>query len=84
MIEGNLSLLYAPHQLCDQGEAIAEALLEGFVLGGPEKQRLCARDPWAVLGKPDDLIRRPSVTLSIRRTSLVDPLQCRCQMMSTL
>jgi len=55
VIEGNLSLLYAPHQLCDQGEAIAEALLEGFVLGGPDKQRLCTGDPWSVLGQPGDL-----------------------------
>lgn len=55
VIEGNLSLLYAPHQICDRGEAIAEALLEGLVLGGPEQQRLCTGDPWAVLGKPDDL-----------------------------
>jgi small conductance mechanosensitive channel len=55
VIEGNLSLLYAPHQLCDQGEAITEALLEGLVLGGPDKQRLCSGDPWLVLGKPDDL-----------------------------
>jgi len=55
VIEGNLSLLYAPHQLCDQGEAIAEALLEGFVLGGPDKQRLCTGDPWSVQGQPGDL-----------------------------
>ena len=55
VIEGNLSLLYAPHQLCDQGEAITEALLEGLVLGGPDKQRLCSGDPWLVLGQPDDL-----------------------------
>ncbi|MEY4802435.1 MAG: hypothetical protein RLZZ274_1166, partial [Cyanobacteriota bacterium] len=55
VIEGNLSLLYQPRLLCDQGEAIAEALLEGLVLGGPEKQRLCSGDPWSVLGKPNDL-----------------------------
>lgn len=55
VIEGNLSLLYVPRGLCNQGEAIAEALLEGFVLGGPEKQRLCSGDPWSVLGDPDDL-----------------------------
>ena len=55
VIEGNLSLLYEPRQLCNQGEAIAEALLEDLVLGGPENQRLCSGDPWSVLGKPDDL-----------------------------
>lgn len=55
VIEGNLSLLYVPRGLCNQGEAIAEALLEGFVLGGPEQQRLCSGDPWSVLGDPDDL-----------------------------
>jgi small conductance mechanosensitive channel len=55
VIEGNLSLLYQPRLLCDQGEAISEALLEGFVLGGPQKQRLCSGDPWSVLGKPNDL-----------------------------
>jgi hypothetical protein len=48
VIEGNLSLLYQPRLLCDQGEAIAEALLEGLVLGGPQKQRLCSGDPWSV------------------------------------
>ena len=55
VIEGNLSLLYQSRLLCDQGEAIAEALLEGLVLGGPQKQRLCSGDPWSVLGKPNDL-----------------------------
>lgn len=55
VIEGNLSLLYQPHALCDQGEAIAEAILEGVVLGGPAEQRMCSGDPWAVLGQPNDL-----------------------------
>jgi len=55
VIEGNLSLLYQPRELCQQGEAIAEALLEGLVLGGPQEQRLCSGDPWSVLGSPDDL-----------------------------
>ena len=55
VIEGNLALLYKPRQLCHQGEAIAEALLEGLVLGGPSEQRLCSGDPWALLGPPDDL-----------------------------
>jgi small conductance mechanosensitive channel len=55
VIEGNLSLLYQPHSLCDQGEVIAEALLEGLVLGGPGEQRICSGNPWAVLGQPNDL-----------------------------
>ena len=55
VIEGNLSLLYQPHSLCDQGEIIAEALLEGLVLGGPSEQLICSGDPWAVLGQPNDL-----------------------------
>ena len=55
VIEGNLSLLYKPRQLCNLGETIAEQLLEGLVLGGPNNQRLCSGDPWAVLGQPDDL-----------------------------
>ena len=55
VIEGNLSLLYEPRQLCSQGEAIAEGLMEGLVLGGPENQLLCSGDPWSVLGQPDDL-----------------------------
>ena len=37
------------------GEQIAEALLEGLVLGGPAEQRLCSGDPWNVLGQPNDL-----------------------------
>ena len=55
VIEGNLSLLYQRHSLCDSGEAIAEALLEGLVLGGPDEQRMCSGNPWAVLGQPNDL-----------------------------
>lgn len=55
VIEGNLSLLYQPRQLCRAGEAIAETVLEGLVLGGPSEQRLCSGDPWAVLGSPEDL-----------------------------
>lgn len=55
VIEGNLSLLYRPHALCKAGEGIAEALLEGLVLGGPSDQRLCSGDPWALLGRPGDL-----------------------------
>lgn len=55
VIEGNLALLYKPRQLCRQGEAIAELVLEGLVLGGPAEQRLCSGDPWALLGPPDDL-----------------------------
>lgn len=55
VIEGNLSLLYQPHSLCDPGEAIAETILEGVVLGGPAEQRMCSGDPWAVLGQPNDL-----------------------------
>lgn len=55
VIEGNLALLYKPRQLCREGEAIAETVLEGLVLGGPVEQRLCSGDPWALLGPPDDL-----------------------------
>ncbi|MEB3332557.1 MAG: mechanosensitive ion channel domain-containing protein [Synechococcaceae cyanobacterium] len=55
VIEGNLSLLYAPRSLCEAGEGIAEMILEGLVLGGPPAQHLCSGDPWAVLGKPEDL-----------------------------
>ena len=55
VIEGNLSLLYEPHTLCSGGEGIAEAILEGLVLGGPSTQRLCSGDPWSVLGPPQDL-----------------------------
>ena len=55
VIEGNLSQLYQPYVLCSGGEQIAEALLEGLVLGGPAEQRLCSGDPWKVLGRPNDL-----------------------------
>jgi small conductance mechanosensitive channel len=55
VIEGNLSLLYARHGLCSPGEQIAESILEGLVLGGPESERLCSGNPWAVLGRPEDL-----------------------------
>jgi small conductance mechanosensitive channel len=55
VIEGNLSLLHQPHSSCDPGEAIAETILEGLVLGGPAEQRVCSGDPWAVLGQPNDL-----------------------------
>ena len=55
VIEGNLALLYERRPLCNQGETIAESLLEDLVLGGPAGQRLCSGDPWAVQGRPDDL-----------------------------
>lgn len=55
VIEGNLSLLVQPHGLCSMGEAIAETVLEGLVLGGPQPQRLCSDNPWALLGRPGDL-----------------------------
>ena len=55
VIEGNLALLYERRPLCNQGETIAEAMLEDLVLGGPSGQRLCSGDPWAVQGRPDDL-----------------------------
>ncbi len=55
VIEGNLSLLYEAHGLCSGGEQVAEALLEGLVLGGPPRQWLCSGDPWAVKGQPDHL-----------------------------
>ncbi|MFM7313016.1 MAG: mechanosensitive ion channel family protein [Cyanobium sp.] len=55
VIEGNLSLLYQPHALCTPGEGIAESLLEGVLLGGPNNQLQCSGDPWAVLGRPGDL-----------------------------
>ena len=55
VIEGNLSLLYEAHGLCTTGELVAESLLEGLILGGPEIQRLCSGNPWAVLGRPNDL-----------------------------
>ena len=60
VIEGNLSLLYEPHGLCSAEEGVAETLLEGLVLGGPQGQRLCGGDPWAVLGRPTDLSIRVS------------------------
>lgn len=55
VIEGNLSLLYEPHGLCTPGEGFAEAVLEVIVLRGPEAQRLCSGNPWALLGRPGDL-----------------------------
>ena len=55
VIEGNLSLLYERHGLCSPGEQIAESILEGLVLGGPESERLCSGNPWAVLGRAEDL-----------------------------
>lgn len=55
VIEGNLSLLYEPHALCTPGEGFAETVLEVIVLRGPEVQRLCSGDPWALLGRPGDL-----------------------------
>lgn len=55
VIEGNLSLLYEPHGLCTPGEGFAEAVLEAIVLRGPEAQRLCSGNPWALLGRPGDL-----------------------------
>lgn len=55
VIEGNLSLLYEPHGLCTPGEGFAEAVLEAIVLRGPEAQRLCNGNPWALLGRPGDL-----------------------------
>jgi len=55
VIEGNLALLYERRPLCNQGETIAESLLEDLVMGGPAGQRLCSGDPWAVQGRPDDL-----------------------------
>ncbi len=55
VIEGNLALLYASHDLCSAGEGLVETLLETFVLRGPESQRLCTGNPWAVLGRPEDL-----------------------------
>ncbi len=60
VIEGNLSLLYEPHGLCSAEEGVAETLLEGLVLGGPQGQRLCGADPWAVRGRPADLSIRVS------------------------
>lgn len=55
VIEGNLSLLYESHGLCTAGEGLAETLLESLVLGGPDAQRLCSGNPWALLGRPDAL-----------------------------
>lgn len=55
VIEGNLELLYQRRPLCNQGEMMAELLLENVLLGGPGEQRLCSGDPWAVEGRPDDL-----------------------------
>ena len=55
LIEGNLRLLYEPHSLCTVSERLSEQLLEGFVLHGPERQRLCNGDRWGLLGRPQDL-----------------------------
>lgn len=69
VIEGNLSLLYEPHGLCNTGEMVAESILEGLILGGPEIQRLCSGNPWAVLGRPGDL--------SVERSADGSQLQAR-------
>jgi small conductance mechanosensitive channel len=55
LIEGNLRLLYAPQGLCSQAEQLAEQLLEGLVLGGPQAERLCSGDPWGVSWAADQL-----------------------------
>lgn len=53
VIEGNLSLLYAPQPICTNSEAISEEVLEGLVLKGSD--RACAGARWGVRGHPDDL-----------------------------
>ena len=55
VIEGNLSLLYQFHRLCSAEEGLVERTLEMFVLRGPEQQRLCSGNPWALRGRPEDL-----------------------------
>ncbi len=55
LIEGNLRLLYEPRSLCTASERLSEELLEGLVLGGPRRQRLCSGDRWGLLGRSQDL-----------------------------
>ena len=52
LIEGNLRLLYEPHSLCTVSKRLSEQLMKGFVQHGSERQRLCNRDRWDLLGRP--------------------------------
>lgn len=55
VIEANLRLLYEPHTLCTVPERLSEWLLEGLVLKGPQRQRLCGQDRWGLSGRPEQL-----------------------------
>ncbi|MFO0015152.1 MAG: mechanosensitive ion channel family protein [Synechococcaceae cyanobacterium] len=56
LIENTLRLLYSPPTFCSASESLAEDVLEGVFLKGPNSQRVCGGDLWSVLNSPDALV----------------------------